>query len=557
MQLPWTLFADDHLGHWTLQTLQDVQQMEAAILALFTTLEDYGLKVNPEKSQMVVQVKGSRLKKLVQSRTVLIKNQPHWRLQDGDKQHLIPLCNVITYLGTKLSLRDGTDPTLEFRLAEAAAKTSSLRKSIRSRKGLSRSHRVRIWRTCVVSSAMYGLLTTPFNGHMVAKLRAWFHRNLRAVANMPAHLTKISNNELRTQFALQDPIQMIEQRIDQKIKHLQSNHGDTAIRGQGVIEHWQTLHQQLLQAAHSPNSAVITEQHACPTCGMYYPTKKALRQHQALRHGQIQADKVNIVYKPEQHSVGGMPQCSHCQVKLYNWQALKGHIMLNVCNWYRHSQPDTVMNDPHQKEPVLPEAQDAEAGTPVQQEVADIPQPCPPEDERLSASQDADSGPLLQRTQVVQQLCTHEGIITQADLRRQHLTQHCGFCQRWIAEPGMIKTHILRVHKEAASYLNAELHAACAKFKYLLKRDQPCRWCDRKVHGADRHCSQCPVLFQLVLEQIRRDADSASPQIDLPIDWPMPQPALQKSIAECLAEPTAEPDRALLKNMARVAKHTV
>ena len=76
MQLPWTLFADDHLGHWTLQTLQDVQQMEAAILALFTTLEAYGLKVNPEKSQMVVQVKGSRLKKLVQSRTVLVKNQP-------------------------------------------------------------------------------------------------------------------------------------------------------------------------------------------------------------------------------------------------------------------------------------------------------------------------------------------------------------------------------------------------------------------------------------------------------------------------------------------------
>ena len=26
MQLPWTLFADDHLGHWTLQTLQDVHR---------------------------------------------------------------------------------------------------------------------------------------------------------------------------------------------------------------------------------------------------------------------------------------------------------------------------------------------------------------------------------------------------------------------------------------------------------------------------------------------------------------------------------------------------
>ena len=558
MQLPWTLFADDHLGHWTLQTLQDVQQMEAAILALFNTLEAYGLKVNPDKSHMVVQVKGSRLKKLVQSRTVLVKNQPHWRLQDGDKQHLIPICNVITYLGTKLSLREGTDPTLEFRLAEAAAKTSSLRKSIRSRKGLSRSHRVRIWRTCVVSSAMYGLMAIPFNGHMVTRLRAWFHRHLRAVVNKPAHLTKIGNKELRTQFDLPDPIQMIEQQIVQKIKHLQANHGDAAIRGRGVLEHWQTLQQQLQQAARNLTSAAIvetttTEQHACPTCGLYYPTKKALRQHQALRHGQIQADKVHIVYKPEQHSIDGMPQCRHCQMKLYNWQALKGHVMLNVCNWYRPSQPDTVENNP-QKEPVLPDTQGTDARAPVQQEAADIPQPGHPEDKRLSASNDADSGPLLQRPQVVQQLCTHEGIITQANLHKQHLTQRCGFCRRWIAEPGMIKTHILRVHKEAASSINAELHAACAKFKYLLKRDQPCRWCDRTVHGADRHCSQCPVLFQLVLAQLRREADSASPQIALPVDWPMPQPALQKSIAECLAEPTAEPDYALLQHMARVAK---
>ena len=137
MQLPWTLYADNHLGHWTLQTIQDVQRMEAAISELFTTLERYGLKVNPEKSHMIIQVKGSQLKKMVKSRTIMIKNQPHWKLQVGDKQHFIPLCENI-YLGTKLSLKEGSDPTLEFRLAEAAAKTSSLRKSIRSRKGFSK-----------------------------------------------------------------------------------------------------------------------------------------------------------------------------------------------------------------------------------------------------------------------------------------------------------------------------------------------------------------------------------------------------------------------------------
>ena len=557
MQLPWTLFADDHRQ---LQTIADVHQMEAAILALFTTLESYGLKVNPEKSHMIIQVKGTQLKKLVKSRTVQIKNQPRWRLQSGEQQHLIPLCETITYLGTKISLKEGSDPTLEFRLAEAAAKTSSLKKSIRSRKGFSRFHRVRVWRTCVVSSAMYGLLTVQFSGHMVAKLRlrAWFHRRLRATVHMPAHLTKVSNSDLRAQYDLPDPIAVLEQRLDQKIQQPQQNQGDPAIKRPGVLEYWNQLLTRLKQAANTPASTVLMEapastQYACPTCGMYYPTKKALRQHRALRHGQIQADKLDIEYKPEQRSVAGMPQRKHCLLKLYHWQSLKGHIMQNVCNWYPPSTPGGV---------------EAAQSTDTQQTPSEInnqayPQPADidgerpkPEflEERLSASGEDEARPLLQQSTVIQNLNTHDGIITQADLHSNHLQQHCGFCQRWIAESGMIKTHILRIHKDLAPLINAELHAACTKFKYLLKRDQPCRWCGKIVHGTDRHCSQCPVLFQLILAQVRRQAASATPTIKLPSTWPMPQPAMRASIAECLANPDAESDYSCLKHMATVAK---
>ena len=207
-----------------------------------------------------------------------------------------------------------------------------------------------------------------------------------------------------------------------------------------MIEHWQTLQQQLQQAAHNLTSAVIveataTEQHACRHVACTTPPRRHCVNTRHFDMGRHRRTRSHIVYKPEQHSIDGMPQCRHCQVKLYNWQALKGHIMLNVCNWYRPSQPDTVMNDPHQKEPVLPETQDTDAGTPVQQEAADIRSHVIP---RMSGSPPPKMltlAPYLQRPQVVQQLCTHEGIITQANLHRQHLTQHCGFCQRWIAEP--------------------------------------------------------------------------------------------------------------------------
>ena len=86
---------------------------------------------------------------------------------------------------------------------------------------------------------MYGLLTTQFNGHMISKLRAWFHRQLRAVVNTPAHLTKISNREVREQFGLDDPIQMLLARIERKINQLQSDTCDPATKGPGIIPFWQ------------------------------------------------------------------------------------------------------------------------------------------------------------------------------------------------------------------------------------------------------------------------------------------------------------------------------
>ena len=428
-----------------------------------------------------------------------------------------------------------------------------------------------MWQTCVISSAMYGLLTTQFTGHMVSKLRAWFHRQLRAVVNMPAHLTKINNREVREQFGLADPIQMLIARIESKISQLQSDNCDPATKGTGIISFWQEQLSSLQQADAQATSAHIIEasgqgQHACPTCGLYYSTKKALRQHQALRHGQIQADRVNIDYKPEQHSVRGMPQCRHCKRKLYNWSALQGHITLNVCNWYPrqaetasqtqaqetlHPNPTTHV-EISQPEPNFTPVPQAQATQPDPVVAANAPDPLQQQPgERCSAS-DEDSAPLLKQERVLQHLQQHEGVLTQADLRHAHLSRHCGFCGRWIAEGGMIKTHILRVHKELAAFLTADFHKACTEFKYMLKRSQNCRWCGRIVHGTDRHCSQCPVLFQLLLAEIHRREDSTSQEASSPQTWPMTCPAA--NIAACLADPLVDDNHDQLKDMALTAK---
>ena len=225
--------------------------------------------------------------------------------------------------------------------------------------------------------------------------------------------------------------------------------------------------------------------------------------------------------------------------------------MLNVCNWYS-KKAETHLPAPINSSPTAAHVcigEEAQPGSGAVEATPEQPKQSP--EERRSASED-ESVPLMKQSKVYQHLQQHDGVLTQADLHKTHLKQRCGFCGRWIAEAGVIKTHILRVHKELAEHLTADFHKACAEFKYLLKRNQHCRWCDRIVHGVDRHCSQCPVLFQLLLAKIQRQAVSASTVTTLPHTWPMPCPPMD--ISACLADPLVDDNHAKLKDMALVAK---
>ena len=77
-----------------------------------------------------------------------------------DEEHLIPMCDATTYLGTKLSLHEGADGALEYRLAEVGA----LRKSVRSRKvdwpGVTGLGSGKLALSVSVNCALYDLSTT-------------------------------------------------------------------------------------------------------------------------------------------------------------------------------------------------------------------------------------------------------------------------------------------------------------------------------------------------------------------------------------------------------------
>ena len=58
MQLPLTLYADDHLGHWLLKTTEDIKNMDAFIVKKFSTLVSYGLRLIRKNLALLFGFKG-------------------------------------------------------------------------------------------------------------------------------------------------------------------------------------------------------------------------------------------------------------------------------------------------------------------------------------------------------------------------------------------------------------------------------------------------------------------------------------------------------------------
>ena len=72
--------------------------------------------------------------------------------------------------------------------------------------------------------------------------------------------------------------------------------------------------------------------YAYSECGQYFPNSKTRRQHMARKHG-IRVQLIeNFQFRAAEHSVGGMPECVHCGIKVSSMGALRDHIMRNTCN---------------------------------------------------------------------------------------------------------------------------------------------------------------------------------------------------------------------------------
>ena len=525
---PITIFADDHLGAWSFHTMDDILAMERDVLSMFQVLASVGMSVSPSKSKLIVRVTGAAAEKHLAQRTVYVQGQPHWRFGDGADSVTVPMVKEFVYLGTVVSLDKPSDRTLSHRIEEAKKREGQLRKCIRSRSVLRSATRVAIWRACVVSSALYGLLAIELSNANVRELRQWFHKSLRAVTGLPAHLTHISNAQLRQRYGLRDPVHTLLELTRNKLNRLTALQPGHAATLPATLEHWRRCEANLAGHVHTEDLnltplPLAVEGVPCPYCGVYFQHTKAMRQRTARKHGVTWREPLQIQYHPEQHAEGGMPECRHCGKKCGSHQGLRFHIMHNACGWHQtQGHSGGAASEDTNRHSQIPRSS-GESGPWIS-----TPKLTPPGME--SETKAEQGGPRVEKNeyQVGRQLEAHPNQMLDLDaaahpppryntvweefqhvpdatsLRtediasrwRDKLMQHCCICNNWALDKGSVKCHLQRMHAQQWYSVATSTAEACKANKHLLIRGAACRFCNKLVYGVERHSLQCPVLFQ-------------------------------------------------------------
>ena len=377
-----------------------------------------------------------------------------------------------------------SDRTVSHRLEEARKREGQLRKSIRSRSVLRSGTRVAIWRACVFASALYGLLAQELTAANVTTLRQWYHRSLRAVTGMPAHLTHVSNADLRTKFGLTHNACGWYQTQDTEGSALpaqpEAGQRDSAPAPPSALR---SPAERPATAANSQLSQLSCNE-AVQVPGLVLPPKPA------ADPPALPSDLHSPTEGPNGADHSGLP------------------IQSRAVAATAQDAPDSGSNAREEA---------GQAGTLLAQLPATVGshdghranmaatlEPC--------SSMTSRTGAELQRSSVwaeFQQLDINAIVHEWQD----RLAQHCCICNNWALDKSSVKCHLIRMHAQEWYRVAEQVAAVCKAHKHLFTRDAECPLCHKQVYGVERHALQCPVLFQACFMSCLISAPAAAPNI--------------------------------------------
>ena len=448
-----TVFADDFLLQETFSSFPELQKVLLRIEALFQSLEDVGLEVNPTKSKALLMVQGTQQSIFRKKHTMRKEKQLHIVLPSG---HKIPIHHKLTYLGVQLSYGSYKDQTVDYRIAQAQGKFELLRHILCSTKALEASKKLEIWRVYVESSLLHGLVATGITSSGLQKLQSKYSRMLRSIFKQHQHYSHIDTKTLFEQYKVQTPQAVLisqmknyQDALDacQKSNPDQNIQWHLGLRGRIVAlqQELQSMHLDLIEA---------DQEVPCSLCDRKFSSAKGLQQHTLVKHGGQRANQLGPKFQVTVHSCKGLPQCAACNRQLRTMHQLRRHVESGIC-------------------PQLHELK-----------------------ERAKSCTSSESIAMIYQSSVQEQLKKDPDLL----LKKRHVTQHlltnCSLCGQYIVGHKGVKQHIQKAHPAFWAQSSASILANMRTHKRLLHKKEECRYCRIVVDAPARHAEQCVVLLQ-------------------------------------------------------------
>ena len=289
---------------------------------------------------------------------------------------------------------------------------------------------------------------------------------LRTVAKLPRHVTRVSNAELFTRLQVPPPLVLLLHINEKLCARLASAHMELP---EADIMTWPQFQEQALRAKtmiqdaanHSQRLVTVDAEAGvpCPLCGIYFSSAAYVKAHITRKHpGHLKPAALPLEnIRRDEISQDGMPVCRSCGRAFGAWRELLEHVRLQRCPCRMHT----------------PEAT-APAQTPLVLRV-----------ELLQTWLDGGAHVLAS------QIASQPGL-------RQELRERCCMCHQWVASHSHIKHHIRKTHPDLYKQFHDTVVADCQLLATSLS--EPCPYCGLQcIQNKRKHASQCIVLYQASL----------------------------------------------------------
>ena len=177
-----TAFADDFNIACPIYCSADLNKHLRCVGQLLDLMRLFGLKVNPEKCTVLLTLKGSASKDVLQQYTCWQHGQRHLYIPCATGYTLMPIESAARYLGVTISYTNTAALTMQLRLKQAVKCFGRLRCWLRSTSKVNTQARFQLWQRTVVPTLTYRLGATGLTTHGILAMRKEIHRQLRIIA---------------------------------------------------------------------------------------------------------------------------------------------------------------------------------------------------------------------------------------------------------------------------------------------------------------------------------------------------------------------------------------